>query len=74
MNVAGPSTARWSPVAIVVACTSCLGILAGGIIAVTAGVIGTFWAGLLPAALLLGLFVLWISGILAPDRRGIDRD
>lgn len=74
MSEAGPSTARWSTLAILVACTSCLGVLAGGIIAVTAGVIGVFWAGLLPVALLLGLFVLWVSGILAPDRRRIDRD
>lgn len=56
--------------AIVVACTSCLGVLAGVFVAVTAGVIGAFWAGLLPAALLLGVFLLWISGVLAPDREG----
>lgn len=68
MSAAESSTARWSPVAIVVVCTSCLGILAGGIVAVTAGMIGAFWAGLLPAALLLGLFVLWASGVLVPGR------
>lgn len=56
--------------AILVACTSCLGVIAGGIVAVTAGVVGAFWAGLLPAALLLGVFALWASGILAPDREG----
>lgn len=68
--MSGPEaqTARWSPVAILVACTSCLGILAGGVVAVTAGVVGAFWASLLPAVLLLGVFVLWASGILAPDR------
>lgn len=56
--------------AIVVACPSCLGLLAGGMVAVTADLIGAFWAGLLPAALLLGGILLWISGLLVPAREG----